>query len=411
MKLAETMAQHPLILFGDFRKFFLGRIISAVGDKFFTIALAWWVVSHGGVNSKFHLGMLMAINVLGVVLFSPWMGVLADKLDKKYCMMAADAGRFLILAMLTYLLYCGQLNLLLLYFSCFAIAAFVPLFESASNSSLVLLTDVQSLPGAVAVNSAVLQLSNVLGSAVGGIVLASIGILGAFGGNSLSFLLSFCFIAAINANLKPSSLSSTKNQGENMREGWSYLRSNPAIGALLLTFCASNFFIAPLMLFIPMVVKFLLHYSVSWVAMLEGSLAFGALTATLILSCFPRLNSGNIYQKLFSSGVIMGAMVLVMAWIPSGVMISLALFLLGFSMGWAGTVVQAAFQQIVPIEMKGRFFSLSGAACFAILPLAFFLNGLVTQYFSLPAVIAANGLALIMVSLAFLFIPRVSELV
>jgi len=409
VKLAEGIAQHPLILFQDFRKFFLGRIISAIGDKFFTIALAWWVVSHGGVNSKLHLGLLMAINVLGVVLFAPWMGALADKLDKKRCMMAADAGRFILLVLLTYFLYRGELTLPLLYFFSFAIAAFVPLFESASNSSLVLLTDPQRLPGAVAVNSSIIQLSNVLGAAVGGLVLAAVGIMGAFLGNSLSFLLSLCFVWAISTDLKPFPSSPKENQQEQIKEGLAYLLNNPAIGALLLIFCINNFFAAPLMLFIPMVVKFLLHYSVSWVAVLEGSLALGALLATLLLSCFPKLNRGNIYQKLFLSGVLMGAMVLVMAWVRNGLAVSCALFLFGMSMGWGGIMVQATFQQIVPNEMKGRFFALSSTACFAILPLAFAFNGLVTQYFSLPLVIAANGLALMITPIAFLLIPQVRE--
>lgn len=408
MKLAGGVVQHPLIAFKDFRKFFLGRIISAIGDKFFTIALAWWVVSHGGVNSKLHLGLLMAINVLGVILFAPWMGALADRLDKKHCMMAADAGRFILLVLLTYFLYHGELTLPLLYFFCFAIAAFVPLFESASNSSLILLTDAQRLPGAVAMNSATLQLSNVLGAAVGGMVLAGVGIWGAFLGNSLSFLLSFCLIWAINTNLKPFPASRQENQREQIKEGCSYLLNNPALGALLIIFCINNFFAAPLIMFIPLIVKFLLQYSVSWVAILEGSLALGALTATLLLSCLPGLNRGNLYQKLFLSGLLMGTMILLLAWARNGLVVSLALLVFGLAMGWGGTMIQAVFQQIVPNEMKGRFFSLCSAACFAVMPLAFVFNGLVSQYFALPLVITANGIALMITPIAFLFIPRVA---
>ncbi len=410
MKLAEVLAQNPLMLFADFRSLFLGRIISAVGDKFFTIALAWWVVSQGGENSGLHLGFLMAINVLGVVLFAPWMGAYADRLDKKHCMMAADAGRFLLLALLAFLLYRGQLTMPLLYVICFAIAAFMPLFEAASKSSLVLLTDSRKAAESVAMDASVLQLSSVLGAAIGGIVLASVGVLGAFLGNGLSFLLSLYFVWSIRTDLKPAVVFDKAKQRGQIGEGLAYLKDNPGMGALLLVFCVNNFFAAPLMLFIPMVVKFLLQYSVSWVAVMEGALALGALTATLLLSCFPVLHDrGNVYQKLFGSSVLMGAMVFVMAGVRSGTAVSGALFLFGMAMGFGGTSAQAAFQHLVPQEMKGRFFALSGAVCFAVLPLSFVFNGLITRYFPLSLVIAVNGVALMLTAAAFLFIPRIPE--
>jgi len=409
MEKNEIIYQHPLVLFRDFRIFFLGRIISAIGDKFFTIALVWWVVSYGGDNSKLHLGLLMASNVVGVVVFAPWMGTLADKLDKKYCMMAADAGRFTILALLAYFFYRGELNLPLLYFCCFAIAAFVPLFEAASSSSILPLTDAQRLPGAVAIDSSVLELSNVLGAAVGGVILAAIGTLGAFIGNGLSFLLSFCFIWAIRTDLKPSTDFREESQQGQMGEAFSYLMKNPAIGILALIFCIINFFAAPLVLFIPMVVKFILQYSVGWVAALEGSLALGAVVGTLALSFFPRLNRGSIYRKTFLSLVTMGAMVLVMAWVQNELAIIFALFVAGITMGFVNTTLQTTLQQFIPNEIKGRFFALASAASFALMPLSFVFNGLASQYFPLSWAIAFNGVALMITSVALLFIPRIIE--
>ncbi|TWH51681.1 MFS transporter [Sporomusa sp. KB1] len=403
------ISQHPLVLFRDFRMLFLGRIISAIGDKFFTIALAWWVVSYGGENSKLHLALLMASNVVGVVVFAPWMGTLADKLNKKHCMMAADAVRFSILALLSYFFYREEFSLPFLYFCCFAIAAFVPLFEAAAGSSLGLLTDTKRLPEAVAIDSSILGLSNVLGAAVGGIVLAAIGMLGAFVGNGLTFLLSFCFIWAIRTNLESSTSSRAESQQGKMGEIIAYLVKKPAIGILALILCIINFFAAPLLLFIPMIVKFLLQYSVGWVAAMEGAMALGTVIATLILSCFPRLNQGSIYPKIFLSVLTMGAMALVMAWVPNGLAITGALFISGIAMGLVNTTLQATFQQIIPNTIKGRFFALAGAASFALVPLAYVCNGLLLQYFLLPWVIAVNGITLMITSVAFLFIPQVAE--
>lgn len=409
MEKSGVISKHPLILFSDFRKLFLGRIISAIGDKFFTIALAWWVVSHGGENSKLHLSLLMASNVIGVVVFAPLMGTLADKLDKKKCMLAADASRCIILAILSYLFYMGDFNLPLLYFCCFTIAAGIPLFEAASNSSLIHLTDTQRISEAVAINSSVLGISNVLGAAVGGVILAAIGILGAFIGNGLSFLLSFCFIWSIRTNLNPAICSPKEKREEPMGDKFSYLLKNRAIGILILIFCLINFFGAPLILFIPMVVKFVLQNSVSWVAAMEGSLALGAVVATISLSFFKNLHRGSIYPKVFFSVLISGATALVMAWVPNGLAITCALFVCGLAVSFSNTLLQAMFQKVIPNEIKGRFFAIIGAASAALVPLAFVFNGLASQYFPLPLVIATNGIALMITSVAFLFIPQVKK--
>ena len=91
--LSDELKNHPLALFADFRRLFAGRVVSAVGDKFFSIAIAWWVLTKAGENSRFHLGLIMAVNVIPVIVFGPLLGTLADRSDKRKVMLAADAAR------------------------------------------------------------------------------------------------------------------------------------------------------------------------------------------------------------------------------------------------------------------------------------------------------------------------------
>ena len=110
----EIMAQvrtHPLALFADFRRLFAGRVVSAVGDKFFSIAIAWWVLSEAGADSKLHLGLIMAVNVLPVVVFGPLLGTLSDRTNKRRVMLAADAARAALVLTLALLLWSGRLSL------------------------------------------------------------------------------------------------------------------------------------------------------------------------------------------------------------------------------------------------------------------------------------------------------------
>ena len=69
-----------------------------------------------------------------------------------------------------------------------------------------------------------------------------------------------------------------------MRAGFFYLRDNPPVGLLLVLFGAFNFFFSPVLLAIPLAVRFLLQEGPLWVGLFEASLAAGALLGALYLS-------------------------------------------------------------------------------------------------------------------------------
>ena len=204
--ITDGLKNHPLALFADFRRLFVGRLISAVGDKFFSIAIAWWVISKSGDSAKFQLGLVMAVTVIPVVLFGPVLGTLVDRSDKRRVMLLADAARALCVFVLAWLLYADRLTLPALYALCFLIAAFGPLFESAVASSIVRLTSPEKLAGATATDASVMQLSSVAGSALGSVLMAVVGVAGAFLFNAFSYLVSFFAILFIRTDLRPAGL-------------------------------------------------------------------------------------------------------------------------------------------------------------------------------------------------------------
>ena len=60
-----------------------------------------------------------------------------------------------------------------------------------------------------------------------------------------------------------------------------------------------------------------------------------------------------------------------------------ALFLTGLGLGTVNATVPALFQKVVPSEMKGRFFAILTAICYAVMPLAFLLFGFLNSVISL----------------------------
>ena len=220
----ESIRKHVLLKYTDFRRYFLGRLISATGDKAFTIAMSVWIVSKGTATDKMHLGFLLAMNTLPVVMFGPFAGGLSDRLNRKACMLLADGMRFAILVAAVFLLINNRLGIAQMYVVCFSLAIFVPLFESAASASIAHLVDEEDLSKAVALDGSVVNMSEILGASLGGLLVATIHFEGALAFNALSFLCSFILVSSISR-----SLAATGTHGSyiaDIMSGFSYLLCN-----------------------------------------------------------------------------------------------------------------------------------------------------------------------------------------
>ena len=395
---------HPLALFADFRRLFLGRIISAVGDKFFSIAIAWWVLSTAGERSKFHLGLIMAVNVLPVVLFGPLLGTLSDRTNKRLVMLAADAARAALVLALALLLWSGRLNLWLLYAICFLIAGFGPLFESAVAASILRLTSPEKMPQAVAADASVLQLSNVFGSALGSVLMAAAGVAGAFLFNAAGYAASFAAVLGIKTDLDPEQRTESSFIAE-FKEGLAYTFGHRPILSLILAFALFNFFVSPILILIPMIVKFRLNESVTWLAVFETFFALGS--AALAASLSFRKSYGNIYGWLFASVLLMGLSFGGLYFAGNRYLVCALLFGAGAALGGGNTLALTLFQATVPDEMKGRFFSVLTTLAYAVMPLAFMVNGGLAERLSVDFCIAMNAAAVLLLSFVILLLPRI----
>ena len=409
--LLNELRTHPLALFADFRRLFAGRVISAVGDKFFSIAIAWWIISRSGDGARFQLGLVMAVNVVPVVLFGPALGTLVDRSDKRRVMLLADGARAFCVFALAWLLFADRLTLPALYTLCFVISAFGPLFESAVSSSIARLTSPEKLSAATAADASVMQLSNVAGSALGSVLMAVTGIIGAFVFNAASYLVSFFAVLRIRTDLRPAKAAAGRS-GERgasaymaeLREGVNYILKNRPLRSLLYVFAAFNFFIGPLLILIPMIVQFTLRESVVWLAIFETFFALGSFVMSSAASF--RKGYRSVYGTFFRSVLFLGLSFGGLYFTGDRYAICAFLFAAGAALGAGNAAALTLFQHTVPEEMKGRFFAVLTTVCYAVLPLTFMLNGFLAEKFSVGFCIAFNSLAVLAVSGIILFIPK-----
>lgn len=390
----------------DFFNLFLGRFVSAIGDKVFTISLAVWILSTGHDDAKLHLGLLLAMNTLPIVLFGPLAGTFSDKFNRKTCMLVADGLRFITLIFTLTLLINNKLEITHMYFISFILAMFVPLFESSANASISTLVDKDDLPQAIAIDSSILSMSQIIGASLGGLLIATIHFEGALIFNATTFALSFFFINRIDKDL--SSQNKETSYIQEIIKGFNYVFKNKALKSLLFIFGFVNFFTASIFILIPFLVQY--HFKLptaQWIGIYEVAFAVGTGTTAILLSFVKKHN--NIYKKMAIALSIFGLSFILIGLTPSHWSVILILLFAGSGIAIINTLALGLFQTTIEDHMKGRFFAILGSVALSVIPISYMVTGYISAFIDSGILFILYGSMVIVIAFLLSIIPRIQN--
>jgi MFS family permease len=213
----------------DFRRLWLGNLISVCGGWFNAVAVFAMVYEHSG--APLAAGATLALRYLPGLLIGPWGGVLADRADRRTVMLAGD-GLLAVLA-LAFLLADSPGTLWLVYPLTFASAAAGFVFQAARGAWMPSLVR----PDEYVLYSAAVQVNGLLFQAAGG--LAGAGVIALFGWrwafvvNALSFVASLLLTALVTTGSRRGVSGSPPGWATAFREGLRTARRVRLIAALL----------------------------------------------------------------------------------------------------------------------------------------------------------------------------------
>ncbi|HQJ23717.1 MAG TPA: MFS transporter, partial [Bacillota bacterium] len=113
----------------DFALLAIGQFVSSIGDNVHRVALVWWVYNVTGSPSI--TGMLSLASMIPAIVLSPYMGVLADKWDRRRIVYGMDYLRGAIIASVALLSFAGKLEVWHMVLSSVLISACSSLFNPA----------------------------------------------------------------------------------------------------------------------------------------------------------------------------------------------------------------------------------------------------------------------------------------
>ena len=389
----------------DFRLMWIGACASAIGTWMQMFAQGWliWKLSH----SARLLALDPILQAIPIFLFSLVGGVLADRFERRHMLIFSQCVQMSVALILTVLV--GFHVVKVWHFLCGSfIAGFGPAFGGPAYSALIpTLVPREDMPNAIALNSIQFNAAVMVGPALGGWALHSLGETACFGLNTLSFLFPIVSLLMLTARFLP------EKTGESilgsMKQGIQFIRQQGAMqGLIVLGFCMTALGI-PMRTFLPVFADSVFHQGSGTFALFLSMSGMGSVVGALAVAAL-----GNVRHK----GRIGLAMLMCLGAGISGFALSrsvpvscVMLFFNGASMMGVFSMVVSLVQLVVTNQMRGRVMSVYNLTFRGGMPVGNLVAGSLVPVFTAPSVFVVNGVLLVALGLYFfLFQRRVAEL-
>jgi MFS family permease len=229
----------------NFRLIWLGLMLSFTGSFMQNAALLWHVSLLVAPGQKgLALGTVGLVRVVPIIVFSMVSGVVADAWDRRTLMLLTQTGSAIVAIGLAMLAFGGVTSLWPVY-ALAALGSAVGAFDLPARQALVpSLVPREDLPNAISLNTIMQQTAQVLGPALGGIVIASSNVGWAYVINAVSFAATIVALLMMrNAPTRPEhSTSKDDVSWRAAREGLRFVFRSPLIrSTMLLDFFATFF--------------------------------------------------------------------------------------------------------------------------------------------------------------------------
>lgn len=214
----------------NFRRLWIGTVISFLGDWFNTIALYVLVTELTG--SPLALGAVFITKMLPWALSAPLAGVLVDRYNRRRLMVGMDVLRAIVVLGFLWIDQPSGVPWLYVLLAVQVVAGAV--FTPAKSAAVPNITTPRELLTANALMSATWSTMLAVGAALGGLAVEAFGTAAVFWIDSGTYVVSAAFIAAttIPQDTAPAKTSLVRSAAREIMDGWTHLRNHPRIGRI-----------------------------------------------------------------------------------------------------------------------------------------------------------------------------------
>jgi MFS family permease len=397
----------------NYRLFFLGQGLSLVGTWITMVAMIWLV--YHLTQSPVLLGIVGFVSQVPNLVLVPFGGVLSDRWNHQRILIATQFLSMLQSFALAILTLSGTIHIWhIIVLSLFQ--GIVNAIDSPTRQAFVpeIVERKENLINAIALNSSMFNGARLVGPAIGGVLLASVGAGYCFLLDGMSYVAVLLALMAMRLKSKTSTSSQSSftftTVLQHLKEGFAYAFGFAPIRSILIMVGLVSFLGVNFVVILPIFSNEILHGDANTLGLLMAASGVGSLVAAVQLSL--RREVRGLGQLVAIAPIIYGLGMIAFAVSRSIWLSALLLAIIGF-----GSLLQSAssntiIQTLVQDEMRGRVMSIYIMSFLGMISFGNLFQGTLVSFIGAPATVVINGVICVVVAILFARqLPRLRRMV
>ncbi|MCU1361104.1 MAG: transporter [Ilumatobacteraceae bacterium] len=382
----------------NFRLYFIGQTISSIGSWTQTLAVTWLVLDI--TNRSDRLGVAVALQFLPMLLLGAPAGVLADKIDNRRLLMATSTVSGLLAVTFGVVVGTGHVTIWWIYALTLMLGLVLAVERPAMQAILFQLVGSELLPSAVATSSTINSVSRLIGPAIAGVLIATVGVGTCFFINAASYLVVIGALIALRASELVARPMLGRAKGR-LREGFAYVRTHPDVARPLLVMAVVGTVAYNFQTTFPSMVRFGFDRGAGSVGTALSVSAIGSILGGIYIAGVKPHPRRTLAIALAGLGASCVALSVTPGFWPFVAMT----IVVGFASASFQSVNTVVLQQATEPSMQGRVMALHQMAWFGSTPIGAVLMGWVIQISSPRVPFALGGLSALLCAVAVISRP------
>ncbi|MBI4300620.1 MAG: MFS transporter [Chloroflexi bacterium] len=384
----------------DFRWYFAGTFLSFISMQMAQLVQSFLAFDLTG--SELALGAIWSSSAIPMLIFSPFGGVIADRVDKRKLLIITQSISLLLTAVIGLLIFLDALR----YWHLMAVAILggmvFPFNMPARQAYLVEIVGQKNLMNAIALSSGSMNITRIAGPSIAGLLAAVIGNEGVY-----------AIIVAINAMViltlfkLPSiglmELRLPKRFDRAFWEGVMYIWQRPLVLSLMIVALVPMLFAMPSMALMPV-------FAHNW-GIGEGGLGIlfavpgiGGMIGAIFIAYLAEMRRKGML--IVCSGIAYGLCILFFALSPTFALALIPLAIMGMAQIGSQAVNMSLIHHHIGDEVRGRVMSV-WMMSFGLMPLGVLPATALAKSIGAEWAVGIGGVGIVLVMVGALFVPRV----
>jgi MFS family permease len=365
----------PALKNRNFRLYFFGQFVSLIGTWLQIVAEGWLVFQM--THSAFLVGLVAALATAPTLIFSLFGGVIVDRLPKRNILLFTQAASMILALVYGLLVVFKFINIGEIYLLAFLLGVVNALDAPARQAFVGEMVGREYLASAIALTAGTWNGARVIGPSVAGILIAAVGVGGAFIINGISYVA--VIVALVLMRIVSIKISDVHPHPlEAIRDGLSYSFSHPTIRTLLIFSSVVSIFGWSFSTIMPVIAQNTFHVGAVGLGQLYSASGVGAFLATIFVSALGRKFSPYVF---ILSGNTLFALSLFLFTMTSNFGMALVfLFFAGFGLLVTFPTISSTIQHLVEDKYRGRVLSIYTVTFLGFFPIGNLEVGLVSEH-------------------------------